>query len=131
MRNIFVMFAAVFTMSAFGEPAKEVSGTVTLDAGLEKTIAANGILFIFARKAGEAGGPPAAVLRIPSPKFPYAFTLSGANAMMPGTPFEGPFTITARYSPSGDALDKTGPQGQDKRTAIKPGQKDIKIELKK
>lgn len=49
--------------------------------------------------------------------------------MMPGTPFKGPFTVTARYSPSGDAIDKSGPQG-NAAGDVKAGQQDVKIELK-
>ena len=55
--------------------------------------------------------------------------MSAANAMVPGTPFAGPFTITARYSQSGDAMDKSGPEG----TVSKPvavGTSNLKIELK-
>ncbi len=72
---------------------------------------------------------PAAVLRVPEPKLPYKFALSSKNAMVPGTPFKGPFKITARYSPTGDAMDKSGPE----TTLLKPikvGASNLKIELK-
>ena len=72
---------------------------------------------------------PAAVLRIPDPKLPLKFSLSAKNAMVAGTPFDGPFTITARYSPGGDVMDKSGPEGiQAKPVAV--GTADLKIELK-
>lgn len=131
MHKLILFFGLTFAFaSAFALAGEEISGTVTISKELQKTLAPNGILYIFAKVAGSTGGPPAAVLRIPNPKFPLPFSLSGANAMMPGTPFKGPFSVTARYSPTGDAIDKSGPQGQDKRNNIKPGQKDVKIELK-
>ena len=126
-----VLTFLISSVALAGNASQVISGTITVAAGLEQAMVPNGVLFIFAKKLGGPGTPPAAVLRIPQPKFPYAFSLSAANAMMPGTPFDGPFTITARYSPSGDAMDKSGPEGQDTRANIKPGQKDVKIELKK
>ena len=129
MKSVLLFLLLVPTISVSQKISGEISGSITISKELEKKLSANGILYIFARKTGAAGGPPSAVLRIEKPKFPLTFSLSGANAMMPGTPFEGPFTIVARYSPTGDAIDKSGPQGQDKRVDIKPGIKDVKIEL--
>ena len=114
--------------------AKSVSGTITLQKGLESEIK-GGTLFVFAKNAGSKAGDgqmPIAVYRVPNPTFPVKFELSEANAMVPGTPFDGPFSIYARYSPTGDATDKSGPQGttEDKKK-IKAGDKSVKIELKK
>jgi len=106
--------------------ADDITGTVTLAKGVEAK--PGGVLFVFAKSPGVAGGPPLAVLRVADPKFPVKFELGAKNAMMPGTPFKGPFTVTARYSPSGDAIDKTGPQGVAKGE-VKEGAKDVKIEL--
>ncbi len=105
--------------------AAEISGEVSLAKGA--SLNPGGILFIFAKKEGNP--MPAAVLRIPDPKLPYKFKLSEKNAMSPGTPFDGPFTITARFSPSGDAMDKSGPEGSlTKPVAV--GSKNVKIEMK-
>ncbi|MGE4130959.1 MAG: hypothetical protein AB7F86_04940 [Bdellovibrionales bacterium] len=129
MKVLMMSVALLAASVAFAaDQSKEISGQITVAKGVK--LEPNGSLFIFAKKPG-AGGPPAAVLKVPSPKFPLKFTLSAANAMMPGTPFDGPFVVTARFSATGDAMDKSGPQGQDKRSDIKPGQHDIKIELKK
>ena len=105
--------------------ANEISGEVSLAKGT--ALKPGGVLFIFAKKSGTQ--MPAAVLRIPDPKLPYKFTLSEKNAMAPGTPFDGPFTVTARHSPNGDAMDKSGPEGSlAKPVAV--GTKNIKIEMK-
>lgn len=105
--------------------ANEISGEVTLAQGA--ALKPGGVLFVFAKKSGTP--MPAAVVRIQDPKLPYKFKLSEKNAMAPGTPFDGPFIITARYSQSGDAMDKSGPEGSlTKPVAV--GTKNIKIEMK-
>lgn len=123
-----------FSLLAFTSFGKSVSGTITLQKGLESEIK-GGTLFVFAKNAGSKAGDgqmPIAVYRLPNPKFPAKFELSESNAMVPGTPFEGPFSIYARYSPTGDATDKSGPQGaSEEKKAVKPGDKAVKIELKK
>ncbi len=124
----------LFFSPAFAEATKEIAGTVSLAKGAEKNINSTGVLFVFAKNAGGKAGdgaPPVAVLKIPQPKFPVTFKISAQNLMIPGSAFEGPFDVYARYSPSGDAIDKTGPEGSTaSKTPIKVGQADLKIELK-
>ncbi len=118
------MLTLFFSALVYAAPG-EISGEVTLAKGA--ALAPGGVLFIFAKKVDTP--MPAAVLRIPEPKLPHKFTISGKNAMVPGTPFDGPFTITARYSPTGDVMDKSGPEGiQAKPVAV--GTKGVKIEMK-
>lgn len=105
--------------------APEISGEVTLAKGA--TVKPGGILFVIAKKPGVA--MPSAVLRVPEPKFPYKFSIGAKDAMAPGTPFDGPFTVAARYSPSGDALDKTGPESGDGKP-VTVGTAGLKIEMK-
>lgn len=132
MKTIVMLLLAFAAASSFAATG-EVSGTVTLAKGVQATPEA--VLFIFAKKAGAAAGSgmPVAVLRVPQPKFPYKFSLTETNVMAPGTPFEGPFSVYARLSPTGDAMDKSGPQGTTANPAkpVNLGAKDLKIELKK
>jgi hypothetical protein len=121
MKILFILLFALQTHAA----ANEISGQITLAKGA--TLKPGGVLFIFARK-GESG-MPASVLRITEPKFPLKFSLSEKNAMAPGIPFDGPFTVTARYSPAGDVMDKSGPQGASAKP-VPVGARDVKIELK-
>ncbi len=111
--------------------AAAISGSVDIAAAAKSKLTDKGVLFVFARKAGDDGTkgmPPVAVLRIANPKFPQAFTLTEGNVMMPGTPFEGSLNVSARYSPSGDALDKSGPKGNDKKNkTVKIGFAKLKI----
>ena len=71
---------------------------------------------------------PVAVLRIPNPKFPLKFKMGADEAMVPGTPFKGPFAITARFSATGDAMDKSGPEAVVS-TPVKVGTSNLKLEL--
>lgn len=102
-----------------------ISGEVNLEKGL--TLPAGGALFIIAKEGGKP--MPVAVVRVVEPKFPHKFSISGDNAMMAGAPFNGPFTITARFSPSGDAMDKSGPEAAAPGS-IKVGTANLKLELK-
>ncbi len=137
MKNIILSFltlSSFFTFNSFADPAKEIAGTVTLAKAAEKATNATGVLFVFAKKAGGKAGdgaPPVAVVRIAQPKFPVKFKITPDNLMIPGSSFEGPFDVYARFSPSGDAIDKTGPQGSEtKHSPVKLGQANLQIELK-
>jgi hypothetical protein len=119
-----LLLALLFSIPAFATSG-EISGDVSLAKGL--ALNSGGVLFVFAKKAGSP--MPVAVLRVPNPKFPVHFTLSQSNAMTPGTPFVGPFSVTARYSPSGNAMDKSGFEGSELKP-VDVGRSDVKLELK-
>lgn len=125
---LFLFFATYVTY------ANSVSGIITAEPSLVGQLK-GGTLFIFAKHAGSKAGDgqmPIAVQKISNPTFPVNFELSRENTMIKGTPFEGPFSIYARYSQSGDATDKSGPEGSSpEKTKIKVGDKSVKIELKK
>ncbi len=118
------LFALLFVAQVHATPS-EISGEVTLAKGV--ALKPGGVLFVIAKNPGVA--MPAAVLRIPEPKFPYKFAIGAKNAMAPGTPFDGPFNISARYSPTGDAMDKSGPEGAEAKP-VTVGTSNLKIELK-
>jgi len=94
-----------------------------------KNAQATGVLYIFAKKFDGSMPMPLAVKRIPNPKFPLKFSLSAKDAMMKSIPFEGPFKVIARLTKSGDVMDKSGPQGETKKS-LAIGTKKITIELK-
>ena len=123
-----VLFSLVIAIGAYAaDSAPDISGSVAVSKDFK--LSPTGVLFIIARPAGAAtpGTPPVAVVRMPQPVFPQKFTIGSANSMMGGK-FGGTMSITARYAATGDALDKTGPQGVVLKA--KPGQSGIKIELK-
>jgi cytochrome c-type biogenesis protein CcmH len=81
-----------------------VAGTIALAPRLEKRLSPTDVLYVIAKKDGAT----LAVQRIESPRFPLAFELSAANAMMAGAAFEGPVDVTARLSKTGDAIATSG-----------------------
>src|SRR5687768_15691177 len=73
-----------------------VAGTVRLDASVSSgPPPRDAVLFIIARDAERR---IVAVRREDGVAFPFTFTISGADAMTPGTRFAGPLEITARLS---------------------------------
>ncbi len=81
---------------------QSISGTISIDAKLKAQLNGNAALFIIARPAGGAGGPPLAVKKIDKPSFPLQYTLSQENVMMQGTPFTGKINLTARLDKDGN-----------------------------
>ena len=134
---IVTLFVAIFVAQsalAFTDP--KVGGIVTLRKGLEKKLTKTGVLYIFAKQAGPDSGPndrtpPVAVIRVPNPTFPQAFVITQKNVMIAGSEFKGPLHVIARYSPSGDALNKSGAiEGLDgKFPSTDLGNKNLNIEL--
>jgi|AntRauTorckE6833_2_1112554.scaffolds.fasta_scaffold126254_1 hypothetical protein len=100
MKSLILMLFLVLGNVSF---AQSISGEVSI-----KGTAPKGVLYIFAKKFGGKMPMPLAVKKIVAPKFPLKFELSQKDAMMKEIPFKGPFVVTARLSPSGDASDKSG-----------------------
>jgi hypothetical protein len=132
------VLAGILCHSTLAIAAPGVSGTVSGKVTWSKKITeeqrklpASAVLYIFARKAGEAKGPPMAVRRIPQPiTLPVEFSLSAADSMMPGTPFEGPMQITARISKSGAVIPvQPGDIEGSTQKPIKTGTQNINVEL--
>jgi hypothetical protein len=89
-----------------GEELSSVSGTVRLAPTLMGRQAPSDVLYIIARN--RATNTVVAVRREEKVRFPYAFKISATDAMVEGTPFTGPFDLTARLSRTGDAVAATG-----------------------
>jgi len=86
------------------DPGASVSGTVDAAAALKSRIT-GGALFLIARNPARQ---IVAVRKADGVDLPQKFQLSAADAMTPGTPFEGPLEITARWSQHGDAMPAAG-----------------------
>jgi hypothetical protein len=134
MKIIVFAFMIIISSTAFG--GSSVGGVVSLPKSLEKKLTPNGVLFVFAKKAGPGvsaanGQPPMAVLKIVNPKFPQNFVLTASNVMIAGTKFEGPVRVMARYSPSGDAISSPDSlEGIDlKNQSVALGTTNLKITL--
>lgn len=88
-------------------PAGEaVSGTITIAPKLQPSVSPSDVLYVIARSS--ATKQVVAVRREAGVRFPHSFTISAADVMVAGTPFQGPFDLTARLSKSGDAIAAKG-----------------------
>ncbi|MYA94874.1 MAG: hypothetical protein F4X91_00460 [Nitrospinae bacterium] len=107
-----------------------ISGVIEVAPALRDKAEGKPVLFLIARKGG--GGPPLAVVRVANPRFPLAFEISKRNVMIPGVPFEGVVTLSARLDADGSA----GPAGAgdlEGRTAqpVRVGQRNVRIVIDK
>jgi cytochrome c-type biogenesis protein CcmH len=105
-----------------------VTGTVTLGPAVTGGESQAGALFVIARRGS---GPPLAVKRIESPRFPLTYTLGPEDAMLRDRAVEGDLEIVARLSRSGAA----GParpgdlEGRFARNPVRPGAANVDIVL--
>lgn len=83
-------------------PGGTVSGSVAVAPGLAARVRPGDVLYLIARNAQTNG--VVAVRREEGLRFPFAFRITAADVMMEGTPFAGPFDVTARLSKTGDAI---------------------------
>ena len=91
-----------------GEPAPgarsagSISGTIVLSPKL--AVGPADVMYVMAKK----GAATLAVRRVEKPSFPFAFEISGSDAMMSGGAFAGPVDVVARVSRTGDAIPAKG-----------------------
>ncbi len=83
--------------------AGTISGNIIVDKSLKPKINGGEALFIIARSAQSAGGPPLAVKKIEHPTFPVTYTLGQENVMMPGVSFSGKIVVSVRLDKDGNA----------------------------
>lgn len=111
------------------QASAQISGSITIDPKLKSKFNNQAALFIIARPAGAAGGPPLAVKKIDRPVFPLAFTLGAESVMMQGQPFAGKMNLSVRLDKDGNAMtrDPGDLVGEYKKNPVTVGVKDIDI----
>jgi len=115
--------------SAATSSSAQISGKITIEPKLKASVDPNASLFIIARPAGAAAGPPLAVKKIDKPTFPLNYTLGQENVMMQGTPFTGKITITVRLDKDGNPTTR-GPgdmTGDYKKNPVEVGVKNVDV----
>lgn len=83
-----------------------LKGTITVAAALKSQIAADDVLFVFARPA--AGGPPVAGMRFKASELPLEFDFSKAQMMMGRVGPQDKVIIGARVSKKGNPIAAPG-----------------------
>lgn len=102
--------------------AGSISGTITLAPSLR--VSPSDVLYVIAKK----GPSTLAVRRVDRPSFPFAFELSGGDAMMGGVAFEGPVDLVARVSRTGDAIPAKGDL-EGTRKQVRVPARDVKLTI--
>jgi hypothetical protein len=90
---------------ATGGPVKSagsITGSITIAPKLRS--GPSDVLYVMAKR----GPSTIAVRRVDKPSFPFAFEISGVDAMVSGIGFEGPVDVVARLSKTGDAIPSKG-----------------------
>lgn len=95
--------------------------------------AGGGTLFVILRQPGVSRGPPVAVRKFDAPTFPQTFSVTGANTMLKGMPFTGPFDIHVRLDQDGNAMTKSAGDlvASQPATGVLPGNESVVITLDK
>jgi hypothetical protein len=108
-----------------------VSGKITLDEKLKSRFDANATLFIIARRADVATGPPIAVKKIDRPRFPLTYSLGQENVMMQGTALPEKISLGARLDKDGNAMTREAGNitGEYRKNPVMAGSTNIDIVL--
>jgi cytochrome c-type biogenesis protein CcmH len=111
--------------------SQQITGKITIDPKLKADADSGAVLFIIARPAGAAKGPPLAVKKIERPVFPISYSLGPENVMMQGAPFTGNVAITVRLDKDGNPTTREPGDltGDYKKGSVAVGSKNIDIVL--
>ena len=115
--------------AAAAPSGRRISGTVDIDPPLKTTVAPGAILFVFVREAGFGAGPPVAAKRLPA-RFPAAFEITEADAMM-GQPFPDSLLIEARLDSDGDPTTRPPTDPKARLDDVKAGRTDVRLVLRR
>jgi cytochrome c-type biogenesis protein CcmH len=107
----------------------QISGQISLDPKLKANLDPNAALFIIARPASVAGGPPLAVKKIDKPAFPLSYSLGQENVMMQGTLFTGTINIIVRVDKDGNPTTRGAGDmtGEYKKNPVEVGTKNVDV----
>lgn len=116
--------------STTAAPAAPIEGMIELAPELAAARPDGGVLFVIARPQGARGGPPLAVLRIPSPDFPLAFSIGPDDVMIPSMTFAGAISLSARLDADGNAMTRgAGDLSSPVVEPLSPGTKGVELRL--
>jgi cytochrome c-type biogenesis protein CcmH len=101
--------AAKAALAPRAAPDVAVRGDIDLDPRWRGKVAAQTVLYVYAKVVGQPG-PPVAVLRASAGAWPFAFVLDDSLAMMPGRNLSSARSVIveARLSRSGSATPQPG-----------------------
>lgn len=121
--------AAAATPAAPADPQRRLTGVIDLDPAAATRVPAGAVIYLMARPAGEAGGPPVGVVRLAASGFPVRFELGDGNSMS-GGPLPDTLRLDARVDADGDAATKDANDPRASLDGVTLGRSDVKLVLK-
>jgi tetratricopeptide (TPR) repeat protein len=129
------MFAS--TASASASPAAApipvdaaFAGRISLPDGMAAGLTEGATLFVMVRPAGQAGGPPIAVKRIPVRAFPVDFAITPGDSMQ-GTALPAMARLEARLDADGDAFTRSDNDLSAVIESVPAGSTDVRLTLQR
>ena len=109
----------------------QLQGVVDVDPKLKGRVDNQAVLFIIARSANSAAGPPLAVKKIARPVFPVTYSLGPDDLMLPGASFSGKVYLSARLDKDGNPTTREPGNltGEYKKNPVEVGSQKIDILL--
>jgi tetratricopeptide (TPR) repeat protein len=129
LRNILAQMTKPRTASPAGQvpspaqtqaPASSSGPAIHVTINLAPGARTNGVLFVYAREAGQTAGPPAAVKRVEVASFPMTVELTASDSML-GTPLPAKMRIEARLDADGNAMTKDPSDPTDAKDGVALG----------
>lgn len=120
---------AMMTAPSTPGSGKGVSGVIDVDPSARASVPAGSVIFLIARAAGIAGGPPAAVKRMRAGTFPMDFQLTTADSMM-GGPLPENLRLEARVDPDGNPMTKSPSDPAAVVDGLQAGATSVRLVLK-
>jgi tetratricopeptide (TPR) repeat protein len=106
-----------------------LAGVIELPADLAPRVGPNAIVFVTVRESGTAGGPPAAVKRLPASSFPLRFAIGPGDSMM-GQPLPKRARLEARIDSDGDPLTRAAGDPTARLDDVPAGSSGLRLVLR-
>lgn len=113
-------------LDAGAEDPGAITGTIEIAPAVAKRIPPDATLFVFGKQQ-RGPGAPLVVKRVALPAFPAKFTLSKADVMQQGMPFEGAVYLTARIDTDGMAGAGPGDLQVEQTSPVLSGTRNVKL----
>jgi tetratricopeptide (TPR) repeat protein len=121
LRNILAQMTQPKTSGGQAPSPVQSSGpAIHVTINLAPGARTNGVLFVYAREAGQTAGPPAAVKRVDVASFPMTVELTASDSML-GTPLPAKMRIEARLDADGNAMTKDPSDPTDAKDGVALG----------
>ena len=111
-----------------GATGSAVAGTLELEPRWRAAVPPGSVVFVTARQAGSAAGPPIAAKRLAPASFPLSFELSDADSMA-GKPLPKHLSIEARVDRDGDAATRDPADPVARQDDVPAGTRQLRLVL--